>query len=66
MITCQYKNHEVKPISMYHYWDEENGIGGKGIDVCRECYAEHILKFYPDGRIAEYIRNNPDNFKNTD
>lgn len=61
---CGYKNHIVNSTNWCHYWDDKNGIPEKGIHMCRECYAEHILKFYPDGLMAEHIKENPNDYKN--
>lgn len=60
---CGYKNHSMKEGSGFHYWDDDNGLPKRGIKICRPCYAEHILKYYSDSKIAEYIRKNPDEFK---
>lgn len=42
------------------YWDEERGISGA--TICKTCYAKHILKYYPDSRGAEHIRDNSDEY----
>ena len=38
------------------YWDEERGI--YAATICKICFAGHILEYYPGGILAEYIRNN--------
>jgi len=38
------------------YWDEERGI--YAATICKACFAKHILEYYPGGILAEYIRNN--------
>ena len=63
-VTCQYKEHQVNPTRLYRYWDEHHGISGKGIEICYECYAEHILKHYPESKIAQHIKANPADYKN--
>ena len=63
---CTYPGHEngrlVSTISFCHYEDSDNNI--KPGHVCNKCYAKHILKFYPDSKIAQHIRENPAEYKN--
>lgn len=40
----------------YIYTCEKAGY--KDIRICSPCYATHILKFYPESHIAQYIRDN--------
>jgi hypothetical protein len=59
---CQYGGHPLKQFgSSYFYTDEKHGINDT-ISICQSCYAKHILEHYPDSRIAEHIRKNPDNY----
>ena len=53
--TCQYKNHEMKKYSGCNYRDPKNGIE-KDIRICDDCYCEHILKYYPESRMAKHLR----------
>lgn len=65
--NCAHPSHKgtrrVDIHSRYVYTDSENGITER--HVCRTCYAAHILKYYPNSQIAEHIRHNPNDYKNT-
>lgn len=59
---CQYPGHEhtlkdtTSGAGSVIYIDKENGIVDD-IRVCEEHYKEHILKFYPDSKIAAWFRD---------
>lgn len=55
-VTCQYKNHQMPLNTCYIYRDVPNGID-EDIRICPDCFREHILKYYPDGKLAEHLRN---------
>jgi hypothetical protein len=61
---CEYGQHQPHTNRMYHYWDDDNGIPARGVKICVECYAAHILKYYPESKIAKHIIENPDEYKN--
>ena len=55
---CYYPNeeHEMdKPSGCCCYWDEERGI--ESLQICNDHYNQHILRYFPDSRMAEYLRN---------
>lgn len=62
---CYYTNppHPRAFMDGYTYYDPANGIKDC-IYICPECYAKHILKYYPNTRIAKDILLNPDNYRN--
>ena len=55
--TCEYGHHPIDPNDNHSYWyrDESHGIP-KMIHVCEACYKKHILKYFPDSKMAEYYR----------
>ena len=58
--TCQYSDHPMKPHSGYVYADHDHGI--PEIRICKPCYAAHLLKYYPDSRVADHIRQYPEEY----
>lgn len=52
---CEYGNHPMKPSDRYIYTDAANGIPND-IGICSDCLKKHILKYYPDSRMAEHYR----------
>lgn len=54
--VCKYpaQPHKVRAIDLLYYSDAERKL--LDVPTCRDCYAEHILKYYPDSRIAAAIR----------
>jgi len=61
---CEYGEHEIEGRHGGYvvYTDLKHGIE-KDIVMCRSCYAKHILKYYPDSHIADYIRSNPGEYR---
>lgn len=60
---CQYKKHTVELGDMQGiYWDDDNGLPRSGVRICKSCYAEHILKYYPNCRMAQHIKDNRHEF----
>lgn len=59
---CEYGDHEITPFSALVYTDEDHGVA-EDTQTCRKCYAEHILKYYPDSRVAARIRSHPEDYK---
>ena len=57
---CEAGNHEIPFNHGYCHTDEK--MGWKDIEICRPCYAAHILKHWPDSPVAEYIRNHPEEY----
>jgi len=60
---CSYGNHPIvreKHGSYVVLTDEARGL--KNVVCCKSCYREYILKFFPDSRMAEYVRNNPSEY----
>ena len=54
---CYYpkEEHEMeKPSDCVCYWDEEHGI--KALQICNKHYRTHILKYYPESKQAQFIR----------
>ena len=60
---CDYGNHTIEPKHKGYviYTDLRNGITNDTV-TCRQCYAQHVLKYYPASHIADYIRNNPSEY----
>lgn len=58
------KDRKFTPMSLCHYEDADNGIT-PAIHMCRECYAEHITKFYPASRVALHIQQFPGEWTNS-
>jgi hypothetical protein len=55
---CYYPNeeHEMdKPSGCCCYWDEARGI--EALQICNDHYNQHILKYFPDSRMAEHLRS---------
>lgn len=59
---CQYKDHWMADGDGYVWSDPDHGVPD-AIQICRECFAEAILKFYPDGKLAAHIRLHPEEYK---
>ena len=56
---CQYKDHPIKSNSDKIYTDTANGITQE-IRICESCLREHVLRYYPNGNLAQWFRNNPE------
>lgn len=57
---CKYGNHYYDTAEIgtgCYYTDLDNGIPND-TPTCPDCYNSHILKHYPNGRMAEHIRQN--------
>ena len=56
---CEYpgKQHQSTEnrFTMILYRDVEHGILNE-INICQKCYEDHILKYYPNGNNAAWIR----------
>jgi len=60
--TCEYENHPMKQFGGLIYEDAKNDIPYQ-IRICHACYARHILKYYPESILANYIQSHPDDYK---
>lgn len=54
-VRCEYGDHECDAIDLCYYTDTNNNIADN-TPTCRGCYEKHVLKYYPDSRIAEHIK----------
>lgn len=55
---CDYGNHAIAELNDYViYSDNDRCL--EEVKTCKHCYALHILKYFPNGRMAEYLKNNP-------
>ena len=52
---CEYGKHDVRSTDVFIYTDLPNGAAND-TPICRACYKRHILKYYPDSRVAENLR----------
>jgi hypothetical protein len=58
---CEYgAGHPTEPHSNYFYADNAHGIT-QDISICGDCLKQHILQYYPNGRLAAYYRGDPPN-----
>jgi hypothetical protein len=56
---CEYgAGHPTEPLNHYVYSDDLHGITQE-ISICGDCLKQHILQYYPHGRLAAYYRGDP-------
>jgi hypothetical protein len=54
---CAICNEPIHPFASLVYTDRARGLNDANIH--RACFRAHILTYYPDGRMAQYLRDNP-------
>jgi len=60
--VCEYGDHKLQdPRVCYCYTDTDNGVAENTV-ICKRCYAKHILKYYPDSRVAQHMRKYPEEY----
>ena len=60
---CEYGKHAIVRDthgSYVIYSDQNRGL--TDVVCCKACYGQHVLKYFPDSHVADYIRNNPSEY----
>jgi len=54
---CYYpkEEHEIDKSGYCVYWDAARGI--EALQICNDHYNQHILRYFPDSKIAEHLRS---------